>query len=114
MNCIIHGVAQSRTRLSDFHYVRTDQPEASLKYSQGTRGGSSHTRKDRRARWKEGKKDSLLRKDPANEKTRALCFLEPFPTVHSQRLGCQLLKNSGPGGNISGGPRITRGELTSH
>lgn len=33
---------------------------------------------------KEGKKDSL-RKDSAMERRR-LCFLEPFPTVHSQRL----------------------------
>ena len=42
MDCIIHGVEKSRTRLSDFHFHITDSPESLFRRGLGWFGDKRH------------------------------------------------------------------------
>ena len=44
MDCIVHGVAKSRTRLSDFHFFFTEAPEEALFLLRVTEGTSEQSR----------------------------------------------------------------------
>ena len=65
------GVTKSQTRLSDFHYVKRITRSLIEIQSGDQKGALSHPVRTEEPK-KEGKKDSLLRKDSANEKTGTL------------------------------------------
>ena len=65
------GVTKSQTRLSNFHYVKRITRSLIEIQSGDQKGALSHPVRTEEPK-KEGKKDSLLRKDSANEKTGTL------------------------------------------